>query len=163
VNRAREGGSFGDPAVEFRPCREEDLDAVCEIERSTFPTPWSRSLFVDLIAHPAGLGWVASVPKTGVVGYAIGWVPADEAELADLAVDEEIRGRGIGTGLVRAFAREAGVRGARRLYLEVRASNERARRFYEGLGFEIVGCRAGYYRQPLEDGWVMGVDLPLVR
>jgi ribosomal-protein-alanine N-acetyltransferase len=163
VNRAAEVGSSEDPAVELRPCREDDLDAVCEIERRTFPTPWSRAQFVDLISHPAGLGWVASLPKTGIAGYAIGWVAADQAELADLAVDEGIRGRGLGTGLVRAFAREAGVRGARRLYLEVRASNERARRFYEGLGFAIVGRRAGYYRHPLEDGWVMCVDLPLER
>ncbi|HEY7472072.1 MAG TPA: ribosomal protein S18-alanine N-acetyltransferase [Gemmatimonadota bacterium] len=159
--RAAHGEAEGDPAVEIRPCREDDLDAVSAIERGTFPLPWSRDQFADLLSHPAGFGWVATVDDRGVAGYAIGWIAADEAELADLAVAEGARGRGIGTELVRAFAREAGVRGARRLYLEVRVSNEGARRFYRRLGFDIVGRRAGYYRNPLEDAWAMGVDLPL--
>lgn len=149
--------------MEFRPCREDDLDAVCAIERRTFPMPWTRERFADLIAQPAGLGWVATLSPTGVVGYAIGWVATDEAELADLAVTVEVRGQRLGTGLVRAFAREAGVRGARRLYLEVRASNAGAQRFYGHLGFEVVGRRAGYYRNPREDALAMAVDLPLKR
>jgi ribosomal-protein-alanine N-acetyltransferase len=151
----------GEPRIEFRPCRASDLDAVCAIERSTFPVPWTRDQFADLLAHRAGLGWVAWHPTSGVAGYAIGWVAADEAELADLAVAEELRGLGLGTGLVEAFAREAGVRGARRMYLEVRSSNARAQRLYERLGFDVVGRRAGYYREPREDAIAMGVDLPL--
>jgi ribosomal-protein-alanine N-acetyltransferase len=161
VKRAPEEAPAGGPVIEFRPCLGEDLDAVCEIERRTFPTPWTRDQFADLIAHPAGMGWVTTLEGIGVAGYAIGWVAADEAELADLAVAEEVRDEGLGTGLVRAFAREAGVRGAGRLYLEVRASNEGARRFYERLGFRIVGRRTGYYRHPREDALAMGVDLPL--
>lgn len=88
---------------------------------------------------------------------------ADEAELADLAVAEEFRGQGLGTGLIHAFAREAGVRGARGMYLEVRASNADAQRLYERLGFTVVGRRTGYYRRPREDAIAMGVELPLER
>ncbi|HET6361872.1 MAG TPA: ribosomal protein S18-alanine N-acetyltransferase [Gemmatimonadota bacterium] len=147
--------------VEFRPWREDDLEAVCEIERRTFPLPWTREQFRDLFAHPAGLGWIAVGADGRVVGYAIGWVAADEAELADLAVSDELRNQGIGAVLVRAFAREAGVRGARRLYLEVRVSNQAAQRFYERLGFGVVGRRTGYYRNPPEDGLAMALDLPM--
>lgn len=161
MNRANREAVTEGPVIEFRPCREQDLDAVCVIERGTFPMPWTRDQFADLLSHPAGLGWVATFPGCGVAGYAIGWVAADEAELADLAVTEEVRGEGLGTGLVHAFAREAGVRGAARLYLEVRASNDGARRFYERLGFRIVGRRGGYYRHPREDALAMSADLPL--
>jgi ribosomal-protein-alanine N-acetyltransferase len=45
----------------------------------------------------------------------------------------------------------------------VRVSNEQARRFYERLGFGLVGRRTGYYRHPREDALAMGVDLPLER
>lgn len=159
--RAPQEFAPGASAIEFRPCREEDLDAVCAIERRTFAAPWTRDQFAGLIAHPAGLGWVATLPSIGVAGYAIGWVVADEAELADLAVAENVRGGGLGTGLVLAFAREAGIRGARRLYLEVRTSNDKARRFYERLGFGVVGRRTGYYRHPREDALALSVDLPL--
>jgi ribosomal-protein-alanine N-acetyltransferase len=159
--RAPADGARGDAAVEIRRCRDGDLDAVSAIERVIFPLPWKRDQFADLLAHPSGFGWVATVAGRGVAGYAMGWVAADEAELADLAVAEDVRGQGVGSDLVRAFASEAGIRGARRLYLEVRVSNEGARRFYHRLGFEIVGRRAGYYRNPLEDALAMGVDLPL--
>lgn len=148
-------------AVEFRPCTAEDLDAITRIERRTFPTPWPRSQFASLLAMREGLGWISALPGGPVVGYAIGWVAADEAELADLAVVEARRGEGIGTELVRAFGTEAGVRGARRLYLEVRVSNTAALRFYRRLGFERVGRRPAYYREPREDALVLGVDLPL--
>ena len=147
--------------LEFRPWAEPALDAVCEIERRTFPLPWTRQQFSDLHAHPAGLGWVAARRDGRLVGYAIGWVAADEAELADLAVSEESRDQGIGAVLVRAFAGEAGVRGARRLYLEVRVSNERAQRFYDRLGFGVVGRRTAYYRNPREDALAMAATLPL--
>lgn len=161
MTAARPAAAGGEPRIEFRPCRASDLDAVCAIERRTFPLPWARDQFADLLTHRAGLGWVAWHPSAGVAGYAIGWVAADEAELADLAVTEDLRGLGLGTGLVRAFAREAGVRGARRMYLEVRTSNSGAQRLYERLGFRVVGRRAGYYQQPREDAVAMGVDLPL--
>lgn len=151
----------GESVLEFRPWREPDLDAVCEIERRTFPLPWTRRQFSDLHAHPAGFGWVAARRGGQLVGYAVGWVAADEAELADLAVSEESRDQGIGAVLVRAFAREAGVRGARRLYLEVRVSNERAQRFYGRLGFGVVGRRTAYYRNPREDALAMAASLPL--
>ena len=150
-----------EPAVEFRPCREVDLDGIVAIERATFPEPWTRDQFAALLAHPAGFGWVAEIVPEGVAGYAFGWVAADEAELADLAVRQDVRGRGLGAGLVGAFAREAGVRGARRLYLEVRASNMRAQGFYDRLGFDTVGRRVAYYRSPREDALVMRAELPL--
>jgi ribosomal-protein-alanine N-acetyltransferase len=151
----------GESTLVFRPWRGPDLDPIRDIERRTFPLPWTRQQFAGLHAHPAGLGWVAVRGDGRVIGYAIGWVAADEAELADLAVSEESRGQGIGAALVRAFAREAGVRGARRLYLEVRLSNERAQKFYDRLGFGVVGRRSAYYRSPREDALAMAADLPL--
>lgn len=149
------------PEVEFRPCRDTDLPAIHAIERRTFPTPWPLEQFAGLLGRAAGLGWVAAIPGRPAVGYAVGWVAADEAELANLAVAPTCRGRGLGEGLVRAFAAEAGIRGARRLYLEVRVSNVRARRFYERLGFAAVARRKGYYRSPREDALALAADLPL--
>ena len=151
----------GGPDVEFRPFRDTDLPAIHAIERRTFPTPWPLDQFAGLLGRTAGLGWVAAIPGGPVVGYAVGWVASDEAELANLAVARTCRGRGLGEGLVRAFAAEAGIRGARRLYLEVRVSNVRARRFYERLGLAAVARRKGYYRNPREDALALAVDLPL--
>ena len=81
--RSTRADARSESILEFRPWRERDLDAVCRIERRTFPLPWTRQQFSDLHAHPAGLGWVAARRDGRLVGYAIGWVAADEAELAD--------------------------------------------------------------------------------
>lgn len=93
--------------------------------------------------------WVAEEDGE-VAGFAV-WqeLPGGEAELLNLAVDPRKRRRGAGRALVEAM-------GGRRAWLEVRASNEGAIRFYESLGFERRGVRRSYYRDPVEDAVVMG-------
>ncbi|MBA3584626.1 MAG: ribosomal protein S18-alanine N-acetyltransferase [Gemmatimonadetes bacterium] len=146
--------------LEVRPLAAADLAAVSSIERSIFPTPWRADHFARIVDLEGGMGWVATVPPGEVVGYAIGWVAADEAELANIAVVAEWRARGIGARLLTVLRDAACSAGARRLYLEVRASNEAAQAFYARRGFEIVGRRPGYYSRPREDALVMSVDLP---
>lgn len=84
-----------------------------------------------------------------VAGFAV-WqeLPGGEAELLNLAVDPRQRRLGAGRALVEVMA-------GRRAWLEVRASNEGAIRFYESMGFERRGARRNYYRDPAEDAVVM--------
>jgi ribosomal protein S18 acetylase RimI-like enzyme len=56
-----------------------------------------------------------------------------------LAVDPAREGRGVGRALMEALIDEARARGGRRMTLRVFAPNERARRLYERLGFEVEG------------------------
>ena len=146
-------------ALTIRPLRGGDLVPVLSIEESIYATPWHIEHFAEIVDLPGGLGLVACVDPGEVVGYAVGWVAADEAELANIAVVAERRGQGVGGRLLRAIWAEARERGARRMYLEVRKSNRDAQRFYGYHGFERVGRRAGYYSGPREDAVVMAVDL----
>jgi len=79
--------------------------------------------------------------------------PADdqECDLLNLAVGPDYRRKGVGTGLVRALI--ACRKGA--IFLEVRESNQIARKFYKSLGFQEVGLRLEYYYSPPESGIVM--------
>ncbi|MFW6199889.1 MAG: ribosomal protein S18-alanine N-acetyltransferase, partial [Gemmatimonadota bacterium] len=87
--------------------------------------------------------------------YLVLWFVTDEGELADLAVDPEYRGRGIGGFLVGRAVERARARGVRSLFLEVRASNERALSLYRSRGFHVISVRKGYYSSPREDALVM--------
>ena len=71
----------------------------------------------------------------------------------------ERRGEGIGRRLLRESISVAASRGTRSLYLEVRESNDVARRLYEKVGFNVVGVRKQYYAEPVEDAIVMKLDL----
>ncbi len=52
-----------------------------------------------------------------------------------IAVEEEMRGRGVGTGLLRFIEETAAAKGARKITLEVTDANERAKALYDRRGF----------------------------
>jgi len=62
--------------------------------------------------------------------------------------------------LPKQLVAEARELGARRATLEVRASNEAARRLYERLGFFVAATRRNYYTKPVEDALVLWRDEP---
>ena len=132
-----------------------DLDAVIAIERVAFSDPWSAESFRDALAHAAIYFACARSGDGGITGYVVAWFAADEGEIANLAVDPAGWGHGTGRALLDAALAEGARRGAVSVYLEVRNSNERARRLYASRGFEEVGRRRGYYRLPQEDAIVL--------
>ena len=103
--------------------------------------------------------WV-SREEGQLVGAAAVRVAGDEAELLNLGVLPQWRGRDVGTGLVKTAIWEAGLGGAKSVFLEVRESNVGARAFYHKLGFQQIGRRRAYYRDPVEDALVMSLLVP---
>jgi ribosomal-protein-alanine acetyltransferase len=132
-----------------------DLPAIAAIEREAFSDPWSEKSFRDALAHPSIYFAAARDDANAVVGYVVAWFVADEGQIANLAVAPSGWGQGIGRALLDAALREAALREASEVYLEVRDSNDRARRLYRSRGFEEVGRRRGYYRHPVEDAIVL--------
>jgi ribosomal-protein-alanine N-acetyltransferase len=144
--------------VLIRRMTASDLPRVLEIESASFAVPWRRSTFGGLLArHDADL--LAAEAGGELVGYAVVWTILDESELGNVAVAQDQRGRGTGRLLVKTALAHARARGSRECFLEVRASNQAARKLYEAMGFEVVGRRRAYYTRPVEDAYVMRVEL----
>ena len=148
-----------DPAdVVVRRAVPADLERVAEIERGAFSDPWSAHAFAAALARDEIRFTVAESAASGVegpVGYLVAWFVGEEGEVANVAVDDRCRGRGLGAALlddVLVAARRAGVRD---LYLEVRESNAAARRLYASRRFAEAGRRRRYYRNPVEDALVL--------
>jgi [ribosomal protein S18]-alanine N-acetyltransferase len=142
-------------SISIAPVSGEDVPAIVAIERAAFSDPWSAGSFREALAHPAVFFAGARRDESELAGYVVAWFAADEGEIANLAVAPEGWGLGIGRALLDAALEEAGRRDVAAVYLEVRDSNERARRLYRSRGFEEVGRRRGYYSHPVEDAIVL--------
>ncbi|HEX8716163.1 MAG TPA: ribosomal protein S18-alanine N-acetyltransferase [Gemmatimonadaceae bacterium] len=147
-------------SVHLRPVRDGDLDRIAEIERASFTDPWSRPSFAQLLRDRRVHFIVACTPDGIIRGYAVAWFVLDEGEIANIAVQPDCRGQGIGRTLLRSVTEAAAARRASALYLEVRDSNASARAMYSAHGFVQVGRRNRYYRRPVEDALVLRLALP---
>jgi ribosomal-protein-alanine N-acetyltransferase len=137
-----------------------DVQIVARLERETFSSPWRPDTFLRLMAGKGAEIWVVDLGADGVVGYAVLWCILDHGELANIAVHPGHRDKGLGSFLLDWVIERAETVGVRNLYLEVRASNERAAGLYERRGFREIGRRRNYYNQPREDARVLVKGLP---
>jgi ribosomal-protein-alanine N-acetyltransferase len=129
------------------------------IERRSYPTPWSRSMFAGEIAKPSSICLGAFEAETGVLlGYLIISRYVDAWHVMNVAVEPEYRRRGIATALLDRLFELTADDGRRGYTLEVRVSNTQAIALYEGLGFQSRGVRRGYYTDNREDALVMWKD-----
>ena len=149
--------------VELRRLELRDLNSIEEIERSSYPTPWSRSMFASELAKPSSLCLGAFEPETDkLIGYLIISRYVDAWHVMNVAVEPGHRRQGIASLLLtRLFELTAG-RSRRGYTLEVRVSNAGAIKLYEEVGFRARGVRRGYYTDNREDALIMWKD-PVVR
>lgn len=122
---------------------------ISKLHGRLFDPPWDAESIAQLIEHPAAAAFVAQVrePKT-LVGFVIGQIAADEAEILSVGVAPEWQRRGIARHMIEGLVRAAERAEVHRLYLEVAADNTAALRLYKGLGFAAAGRRKAYYRRP---------------
>jgi [ribosomal protein S18]-alanine N-acetyltransferase len=145
--------------LEFRKLKLRDLGVIEEIERRSYPTPWSRSMFAGELAKPSSICLGAiDVETNRLVGYLIISRYVDAWHVMNIAVAEDYRRRGIATRLMERLFEVTSADGRRGYTLEVRVSNEAAIRLYESLGFKARGLRRGYYTDNREDALIMWKD-----
>ena len=144
--------------LSLRPMTPSDVPEVARIETTAFSTPWSEETFNSLLKRSGVELWVAEWGDE-LAAYAILWKVLDEGELANIAVRSDLRGRGIGSGLLSRMLEVAEDSGVLSLYLEVRESNGLAREMYARRGFHEIGVRKGYYEGPREDARVLKKSL----
>ena len=145
--------------VEIRKLKLRDLTAIEEIERDSYPTPWSRSMFAGELSKPSSICLGAiDVETNRLVGYLIISRYVDAWHVMNIAVTDEFRRRGIATRLMERLFEITSGYGRRGYTLEVRVSNDAAIRLYESLDFKARGLRRGYYTDNREDALIMWKD-----
>ena len=138
---------------------DDDLDGVLEVEAQSFTNPWTRAMYAwELQNRSVCHIYVARTTACRVAAFCAFWLVVDEIHINNVAVLPLYRGRGMGSAVLRHVLGEARRLGATRATLEVRASNEGARRLYERLGFHVAGVRPNYYSSPVEDALILWRD-----
>ena len=141
--------------LELRRIEPRDLDAVDEIEQASYPTPWSRAMFVAELRKPSSLALGAYSEEGGLVGYAFVSRYVDAWHVMNVAVAIDYRRRGVATTLLERLFEITATDPRSGYTLEVRVSNLGAIRLYQRLGFESRGIRRGYYTDNREDALIM--------
>lgn len=147
------------PGLQFSVMLPEHLGQVLEIEQRSFPIPWSYTAFLFELTENDFASYMVALLEGEVVGYAGMWIVLDEAHITNVAIHPEHRGRGVGREVMLELLARAAVLGAAKITLEVRVSNQVARKLYESLGFVYKGLRKKYYADNNEDALIMWLEL----
>ncbi|MBR6761108.1 MAG: ribosomal protein S18-alanine N-acetyltransferase [Oscillospiraceae bacterium] len=134
--------------------RMEHVPQIAQLEKLCFSDPWSeKSIASELeneLAH-----WLVCMDGETLSGYIGSQTVMGETDMMNVAVHPDYRRNGIAQDLVAALVTHLKQNGSHSLTLEVRASNLPAQKLYQKLGFQLVGTRPRYYRNPREDALIL--------
>ena len=140
-----------------------DLDALVSLEETCFSVPWSKKSF-EAELHGNAFSQILVMPgpeeqpEIPLIAYCCVWVIFEEIRFLNLAVHPHFRGQGLAKQLILQALSIGYAQGCCRGMLEVRDSNQVAKRLYKGFGFEEYGRRSSYYTNPNEDAILMNLE-----
>lgn len=149
--------------MKLRQFATDDLAAILTIQgKNPEAAQWLESDYSSLAKDPRGAILVAELetvipPK--VVGFVAIHRVLDEAELRNIAVDPEHQHQGVGRALLQETRRRLLEAGVKRIFLEVRPSNQQALGLYYSVGFGLHSVRKDFYRGPPEDAYVLSLEI----
>lgn len=130
------------------------LPQIHEIEKLSFPSPWSLNALKSEIKNPVSHLW-ALTREDALSAYICFWMLDKEAQLLSLAVHPRERRKGFGHYLLKKMIETTVSEGIQIVWLEVRPSNLAGIGLYRKMGFEEVYRRPRYYSDTREDAIVM--------
>ena len=140
--------------IEIILMKSEHVAPIAQIEKLCFNDPWSERSIASELDNRLSL-WLVAMDSDRLVGYVGSQSVLGETDMMNIAVHPDYRRRGIAEQLVIQLVEALKEKGNHSLMLEVRVSNEPARKLYEKLGFTQVGLRKNYYRNPKEDACIL--------
>ena len=112
--------------------------------------PWTLEQTLSDMCRKDTVYYLASVDQNQVVGFLATTSVMDEVEITNLAVAKAYQNQGVASLLLKQLISQNGT-----FFLEVRASNQTARRLYEKYGFDSYFIRQDYYQNPKENAILM--------
>ena len=133
---------------------QSHVQQIAELEKICFNDPWSVNSIASELENRLSL-WLVAVDTDKVIGYVGSQTVLGETDMMNIAIHPDYRKQGIATELIVSLIQALTDRSSHSLMLEVRSSNDPAKTLYAKLGFEVVGVRKNYYRNPREDALIL--------
>ena len=140
----------------------KDLDALLEIQAECGLSPWTREGYGEELYRPDAIMLAGRADDGQVAGFIVGRAPviaptgyASDGEILNIGIRPRFRRHGLGSMLMDRFLEICGDRGAKKVWLEVRAGNKVAMEFYANYGFVAAATRPNFYSDPVEDAILM--------
>jgi ribosomal-protein-alanine N-acetyltransferase len=148
-------------APRLRPASTGDEAALAVLDSLVNPSAWTAAQFNGACTSTAAERAIVAAADARLLGFVVYSLVVDEACIHNIAVQPDCQRQGLGLELLRAALSACSAAGAKRCYLEVRASNRQARRLYEKLEFKPDGVRKNYYSSEAgrEDALLMSREL----
>ena len=148
------GNVFAMNGYTLRSASPDDINAILDIERLSFTDPWTEGMLLSSICE--GVDFTLLSDGETVVGYSVlDRRVQGEAELHNIAVTPEHRGKGLSSLLMDKMISDSAENGVSVIFLEVRENNAPAIGLYKKYGFTEVGKRKNYYKNPIENAVIM--------
>lgn len=142
------------------PVTFDDLPAIIAIEEQS-PSPWTPAQLEGEFFGPHGCHLACRQGESGrLIGFIMGRLVCDEAEILKIAVSFGDRCSGAGSSLLSEFIERIRPAGIRKCHLELRRANIPALALYEKFDFQVTGLRNNYYSDPKDDAVCMSLSLP---
>jgi [ribosomal protein S18]-alanine N-acetyltransferase len=147
----------------IRSATVADLEDLVNLEERCFSVPWSKksfeaelngNQFSRILVVPGSMK-ASDIP---LLAYICVWVIFEEIRFLNLAVHPQFRRQGLAKRLILEALRIGIDQGCCRGMLEVRHSNQMAKRLYESLFFKEYAIRNSYYTNPTEDAILMMLE-----
>ncbi|MEL6873344.1 MAG: GNAT family N-acetyltransferase [Pseudomonadota bacterium] len=134
------------PALSFLLADPAHAELISDMHVDAFDKGWGVDAIEPLLAADTAIAFYAtSDAGRKPVGFVVGRLAGDDAEIVTIGTRPEHQRRGIGTGLLAAFERAAERAGAGRVVFEVADDNTAARALYANGGYAEIGRRRDYY------------------
>jgi len=144
--------------VIIREMEISDLAMIMKLEKELFSAPWSEAMFSEEIkGHYAYV--LQKNENEEIIGYLSGWKLLDEFTITNIGITGNFQRMGFGTKLVKFIISKLLYEKCFKFTLEVRESNFKAIALYEKIGFEQIGLRGNYYRDPVENAVIMRLNM----
>ncbi|MBQ8869262.1 MAG: ribosomal protein S18-alanine N-acetyltransferase [Oscillospiraceae bacterium] len=137
---------------------EREIEGIAALEKECFNDPWSADSLKEELTNP-NARFFAAVSGNEVLGYIGCILVCGEGSITNVAVKTNTRRMGVASRLIETLVNALKNEKAESIFLEVRLSNSAAQKLYEKFGFVICGERKDFYRNPLENAYIMKLSL----